>query len=108
MMMMKMKHVKQKVRVNNLKLNWAKSREVIFISSKHKIQNISIFLQHYRISRTCQRSESSASVMNRLSISEHVLEFIAKSAQTKNVLKICRLNCEVLTAVYKNPLSLPD
>lgn len=96
-------HLSQWALVNNLKLNRAKSAEIIFSSSRHKC------LEPHPpelpdIKRVTSITILGVTVTNHLSVSEHVSGLITKCAQSLHALKILRchgMSDEALTVIYK-------
>ena len=90
-------HVEQcRVDTNNLKLNRAKSTEIIFSSSRHK----GVDCHHTELSDISHIT--TVTVTNHLPVSEHVSGVINKCAQSFHTLKILRghgMSDDALTVV---------
>ena len=90
--------------VNNLKLNRAKSLEVIFTSSRRKLQDCDLPAVLPDIARVSTMKILGVTITNHLYVSEHVRDIIGKCAQTMHAFKILRrhgMSQEALRIVYK-------
>lgn len=99
-----LKHVEQWASTNNLKLNRTKSLEVIFTSSRRKLQECDLPTALPDIARATAIKILGVTITNHLSVSEHVRDIIGKCAQTMHALKILRrhgMSQEALRIVYK-------
>ena len=96
-------HVAQWAHTNNLKLNRAKSTEIIFCNSRSKRPECNLS-ELPDIRRVTAITVLGVNITNHLSISEHVSGVITKCAQSLHALKILRnhgMSDDALNVIYK-------
>jgi len=99
-----LEHVALWAQANNLKLNRAKTVEVIFTDSRRKLQPCRP-PELPDIRRATSIRMLGVTLTNHLSVSDHVRDVISRCAQSLHALKIIRchgMNSDALKPVYKS------